>query len=96
MAFSVTAVSDQRLALAHRGRGHRMVHDIGAQPLPAISNEELVRVEASKNRLTWVRPRKEVRFFVDLAVELDISSERFEQAGDIVRRKALDAQQRCR
>jgi hypothetical protein len=29
---------------------------------PAISNEDWVRVEASKNRLTWVRPRKTVRF----------------------------------
>jgi len=30
--------------------------------LPAISNEDWVRVEASKNRLIWVRPRREVRF----------------------------------
>jgi hypothetical protein len=30
--------------------------------LPASSNEDWVRVEASKNRLIWVRPRSEVRF----------------------------------
>ena len=31
--------------------------------LPASSNEDWVRVEASKNRLIWVRPRSEARFF---------------------------------
>ena len=31
--------------------------------LPASSNEDWVRVEASKNRLIRVRPRSEVRFF---------------------------------
>ena len=31
--------------------------------LPASSNEDCVRVETSKNRLTWVRPRSEARFF---------------------------------
>ena len=31
--------------------------------LPASSNEDCVRVEASKNRLIWVRPRSVDRFF---------------------------------
>ena len=31
--------------------------------LPASSNEACVRVEASKNKLIWVRPRKLARFF---------------------------------
>ena len=31
--------------------------------LPASSNEDCVRVETSKNRLIWVRPRSEARFF---------------------------------
>ena len=31
--------------------------------LPASSNDDCVRVEASKNRLIWVRPRRSARFF---------------------------------
>ncbi len=31
--------------------------------LPASSNDAWVRVETSKNRLIWVRPRSEARFF---------------------------------
>ena len=44
--------------------------------LPAISNEDWVRVEASKNRLTWVRPRSEVRFLSIWRLSSTYSSER--------------------
>src|SRR3978361_2074282 len=44
--------------------------------LPAISNEDWGRVEASKNRLTWVRPRKEVRFLSTWRLSSTYSSER--------------------
>jgi hypothetical protein len=60
--------------------------------LPAISNEDWVRVEASKNRLIWVRPRAGA-FLVDLAVELDIFLGKVEQAGNVGSGKALDSQQ---
>src|SRR5215813_13037772 len=44
--------------------------------LPAISNEDWVRVEASKNRFTWVRPRSEVRFLSTWRLSSTYSSER--------------------
>ena len=44
--------------------------------LPASSNEDCVRVEASKNRLIWVRPRSEVRFFSIWRLSLTNSSAR--------------------
>ena len=53
---------DQRLALLHRGGRDVHVHDVGAEPLAAISKELCVRVEASKNRLISVRPRSTSRF----------------------------------
>src|SRR6185312_13528224 len=43
---------------------------------PASSNEDWVRVEASKNRLTWVRPRSEVRFLSTWRLSSTYSSER--------------------
>src|SRR4029078_5992714 len=43
---------------------------------PAISKEDCVRVEASKNRVTWVRPRSEVRFLSTWRLSSTYSSER--------------------
>ena len=60
---------------------------------PASSNEDWVRVEASKNRLTWVRPRKRGPLLVHLAVELDIFLGKVEQAGNIGSGKSLNSQQ---
>ena len=61
--------------------------------LPASSNEDCVRVEASKNRLISVRPRSEARLLLDLAVELDEFLGEIEQADDVVARKPFDPQQ---
>ena len=61
--------------------------------LPASSKEDWVRVEASKNRLIWVRPRKRRALLVDLAVELDIVLGEVEQAGNIGSGKSFDSQQ---
>ena len=61
--------------------------------LPASSNEACVRVEASKNRLISVRPRSDVGFLLDLAVELDEFLGEVEQADDVGARKPFDPQQ---
>ena len=61
--------------------------------LPASSNEDWVRVEASKNRLIWVRPRSEVRFFSIWRLSSTIFLGEVEQADDIGNGKPLDPQQ---
>ena len=83
----------QRLALADRGRGTDMFMTSAPSRLPASSNEDWVRVEASKNRLTWVRPRSEVRFLSTWRFNSTIFLGEIEEAGDFVGGKALDAQQ---
>jgi hypothetical protein len=55
--------------------------------LPAISKEDWVRVEASKNRLTWVRPRREVRFLSTWRLSSTYSSERSSRMADGARAK---------
>ena len=61
--------------------------------LPASSNDDCVRVEASKNRLIWVRPRSEVRFFSIWRLRVTNSSAQIEEADDLVARKSFDPQQ---
>ena len=61
--------------------------------LPASSNDDWVRVEASKNRLISVRPRSEVRFFSIWRLRSTNSLGEVEQAGDFVGGKPLDSQQ---
>ena len=61
--------------------------------LPASSKEDWVRVETSKNRLIWVRPRSEVRFFLDLAIELDEFLGEVKEAGNVGVGKPFDPQQ---
>ena len=61
--------------------------------LPASSNEDCVRVEASKNRLISVRPRSDARFFSIWRLRSTNSLGEVEQADDLVARKPLDAQQ---
>src|SRR5580704_5579239 len=63
MAFSVTAVSISVSPLRIEDDDTDMFMTSAPRRLPASSNEDWVRVEASKNRLTWVRPRSDVRFF---------------------------------
>src|ERR1700753_2450937 len=63
MAFSVTAVSIKVSPLRIDEDETDMFMTSAPSRLPAISNEDWVRVEASKNRLTWVRPRSDARFF---------------------------------
>src|SRR4030088_2379646 len=76
MAFSVTAVSTRVSPLRIEEEDTDMFMTSAPSLLPAISNEDRVRVEASKNRLTWVRPRKEVRFLSTWRFSSTYSSER--------------------
>jgi hypothetical protein len=62
IAFSVTAVSIRVSPLRMDEEDTDMFMTSAPSRFPAISNEDWVRVEASKNRLTWVRPRSTVRF----------------------------------
>ena len=93
MALSVTAVSISVSPLRIEDEDTDMFMTSAPRRLPASSNEDWVRVEASKNRFTWVRPRKTGALFVDLAVELDIFLGKVEQAGNIGGGKPLDSQQ---
>ena len=62
---------DQRLALRHREElATDMFTTSAPSRLPASSKELWVRVEASKNRLIWVRPRQHRMLLVGLPVEL--------------------------
>ena len=63
IAFSVTAVSISVSPLRIDDDDTDMFMTSAPSRLPAISNEDCVRVDASKNRLIWVRPRNEVVFF---------------------------------
>src|SRR5215831_2410653 len=63
MALSVMVVSISVSPLLMEDELTDMFMTSAPSRLPASSNEDWVRVEASKNRLTWVRPRSDVRFF---------------------------------
>src|ERR1700753_3343436 len=76
MAFSVTAVSISVSPLRIEEEGTDIFMTSAPSRLPASSNEDWVRVEASKNRLTWVRPRNEVRFLSTWRLSSTYSSER--------------------
>src|SRR4030081_2736029 len=76
MALSVAAVSMRVSPLRIEEDVTDMFMTSAPSRFPAISNEDWVRVEASKNRLTWVRPRKEVRFLSTWRFSSTYSSER--------------------
>ena len=61
--------------------------------LPASSNEDWVRVEASKNRLICVRPRSDACFFSIWRLSSTNSLGEIEQTDDVLARKPLDPQQ---
>ena len=61
--------------------------------LPAISNDDWVRVEASKNRLIWVRPRRVARFFSTWREIATASSASSSSASISGARQVLDAEQ---
>src|SRR5260370_1343809 len=63
MALSVMAVSISVSPLRMEDELTDMFMTSAPSRLPASSKEDWVRVEASKNRLIWVRPRNDVPFF---------------------------------
>src|SRR6476659_7217690 len=63
MALSVIAVSTSVSPFLMDEEETDMFMTSAPSRLPASSNEDWVRVEASKNRLIRVRPRSEERFF---------------------------------
>ena len=63
MALSVIAVSISVSPFRIEDELVDMFITSAPRRLPASSNEAWVRVETSKKRLIWVRPRSEVRFF---------------------------------
>ena len=93
MALSVIAVSISVSPLRMEEEPADMFITSAPSRLPASSNEACVRVETSKNRLIWVRPRKRGALLLDLAVELDEFLGEVEQAGNILARKPFDPQQ---
>src|SRR5580704_2916092 len=76
MALSVIAVSIRVSPLRTDDVLTAMFITSAPSRLPASSNEDWVRVEASKNRLIWVRPRSEARFFSICRLRSTNSSER--------------------
>ena len=76
MALSVTAVSISVSPLRIEDEDTDMFMTSAPSRFPASSNEDWVRVEASKNRFTWVRPRKLVRFLSTWRLSSTYSSER--------------------
>ena len=52
-----------------------------------------MRVEASKNRLIWVRPRKDAALLLDLPRDFDGFLGHIEQGDNVARRKPFDAEQ---
>ena len=93
MALSVIAVSISVSPLLMEEEPTDMFMTSAPSRLPASSNEDWVRVEASKNRLISVRPRSDVLLLLDLAVELDEFLGEIEQARNLVARKPFDPQQ---
>ena len=76
IAFSVAAVSTRVSPLRIDEDDTDMFMTSAPSRLPAISNEDWVRVEDSKNRFIWVRPRSEVRFLSTCRLSSTYSSER--------------------
>ena len=76
MALSVIAVSISVSPLRIEDEEADMFMTSAPSRLPASSNEAWVRVETSKNRLIWVRPRSEVCFFSTWRLRVTNSSPR--------------------
>ena len=63
IAFNVAAVSRSVSPFFTEEEDTDMFITSAPSRFPAISKEDCVRVEGSKKRLIWVRPRKVAAFF---------------------------------
>ena len=63
IAFKVMAVSISVSPFLTLDAPTAMFMTSAPSRFPASSNDDWVRVDASKNRLIWVRPRRVARFF---------------------------------
>ncbi len=95
MALSVIAVSISVSPLRMEDEPVDMFMTSAPSRLPASSNEDWVRVEASKNRLIWVRPRNEARFFSTWRLSSTNSSARSSRP-EISSRESPSIPNRCR
>src|SRR3954464_13877254 len=76
MALSVMAVSTSVSPFLMDEEDTDMFMTSAPSRLPASSNEDWVRVDASKKRFTWVRPRRTVRFLSTWRLSSTYSSDR--------------------
>src|SRR3984893_2818191 len=76
MAFSVIAVSTSVSPFLMDEEDTDMFMTSAPKRFPASSNEDWVRVEASKKRFTCVRPRRTVRFLSTWRLSSTYSSDR--------------------
>jgi hypothetical protein len=74
---------DQGFALAHRGGGHRHVHDVGTEPFSCDFERGLGAGRGLEEQVDLGAAAQGGALFVDLAVELDIFLGEVEQAGNI-------------
>ena len=95
MALSVIAVSISVSPLRMADWPTDMFITSAPSRLPASSNDDWVRVEASKNRLIWVRPRSDVRFFSTWRLSSTNSSARSSRP-EISSRESPSIPNRCR
>ena len=80
MAFSVMAVSISVSPFLTLDAPTAMFITSAPSRFPASSNDDWVRVDASKKRLIWVRPRKVERFFSTCREMVTASSARSSSA----------------
>ena len=93
MALSVIAVSISVSPFFTEDEATDMFMTSAPSRLPASSKEDCVRVEASKNRLIWVRPRSVDFFFSGCREIATAASARSSRSSMSCGRKALDAEQ---
>ena len=93
MALRVTAVSMSVSPFFTEDEATDMFITSAPSRLPAISKDDCVRVEGSKKRLIWVRPRRVDFFFSTCRLTSTCSSARSSKRLNVQWRQPLDAEQ---
>ena len=84
---------DQGFALAHRGRGYRHVHDVGAEPFSGDFERGLGAGRGLEEQVDLGAAAKRRPLLLDLAVEIDELLGEIEQSHDLVAQKPFHSQQ---